>query len=189
MSAEIDEYPSLRFQDIRKKPASQMDTQTDRQTDRQHENSIPPSFIRGIKRFLNVFFFTIHGHRGAILFNGVEPFEQIVNTPLTECPLCYLVKTGQAEETTFKDYMILCMYIVFLHHTDTMAILINGPWWCVQIFNPLLTGGSTWNLRKDDPMVSENHSKVEWMDRWMDKQTSDHNSSSWAFGYRELKNA
>ena len=38
----------------------------------------------------------------AILFNGAEPFEQIINNPSTEGPIVNLVKTGQA---------ILYMYI------------------------------------------------------------------------------
>ena len=42
VSAEIDEYPSLRFQDIRKKPASRTDTWMERQTDGR-ENSIHPT--------------------------------------------------------------------------------------------------------------------------------------------------
>ena len=42
MSAEIDEYPSLRYQDIRKKKTnSVVDGHTDGRTDGQHENSIP----------------------------------------------------------------------------------------------------------------------------------------------------
>ena len=41
VSAESDEYPSLRFQDIRKKPASQADTRTNRKQTK-HENSMPP---------------------------------------------------------------------------------------------------------------------------------------------------
>ena len=45
MSAEIDEYPSLRFQDIRKKTVSRTDTRTEGRTDGltngQRENSIP----------------------------------------------------------------------------------------------------------------------------------------------------
>ena len=48
----------------------------------------------------------------AILFNGVEPFEQIVNILSTESSMWNLVKIGQAvSEKTFKDYMILNMYI------------------------------------------------------------------------------
>ena len=45
----------------------------------------------------------------AILFDGAEPFEPIINTPKKESP----VKTGQAisEKKTFKDYMILYLYI------------------------------------------------------------------------------
>ena len=50
---------------------------------------------------------------GAILFNGVEPFKQIVNTLLTEGPMWNLVKIAQAvsEKKTFKNYTILYMYI------------------------------------------------------------------------------
>ena len=44
----------------------------------------------------------------ATLFTGVEPFDQIVNTPSTEDPMWNLVKIAQAvsEKKTFKDYMI-----------------------------------------------------------------------------------
>ena len=40
-------------------------------------------------------------------------FEQSDNMPLTEGPMCNLVKIGQAvsEKKTFKDYEILYMYI------------------------------------------------------------------------------
>ena len=56
MSAEIDEYPSLRFQDIRKKPASLTDTRTDGQTDGQTDNlkTVYPrqtKFVGGINIF------------------------------------------------------------------------------------------------------------------------------------------
>ena len=38
----------------------------------------------------------------AILFNGAEPFEQIANTPLTECPVWNQVKIYHAvSEKTF----------------------------------------------------------------------------------------
>ena len=48
-----------------------------------------------------------------ILFNDVEPFEQIVHTLSTEGPMWNLVKTVQAvSEKTFKNYTILYMYIV-----------------------------------------------------------------------------
>ena len=49
----------------------------------------------------------------AILFNGVETFEQIVNVPSTEGPMWNLLKIGQtdSEKKTFKDYMILYLYI------------------------------------------------------------------------------
>ena len=48
----------------------------------------------------------------AILFNGAEPFEQIVNILSTEGPMWNLVKTVQAvsEKKTFKDFTILYMY-------------------------------------------------------------------------------
>ena len=47
----------------------------------------------------------------AILFNGAEPFEQIVNIPSTESPMWNLVKIGPAvSEKMFKDFMILYMY-------------------------------------------------------------------------------
>ena len=48
----------------------------------------------------------------AILFNDVEPFEQIDNTPSTENPMQNLGKIGYAvSEKTFKDYKILYIYI------------------------------------------------------------------------------
>ena len=49
----------------------------------------------------------------AILFNGAEPYEQIGNTLLTEGPMWNLVKITQAvsEKKTFKNCIILCMYI------------------------------------------------------------------------------
>ena len=47
----------------------------------------------------------------AILFNGTEPFEQIVNMPLTEGPMWDLVKIGEAVSEKFKDFMILYLYI------------------------------------------------------------------------------
>ena len=48
----------------------------------------------------------------ATLFNGVEPFEQIVNTPSIEVSMWNLVKIGRAvsEMKTFKDYTILNTY-------------------------------------------------------------------------------
>ena len=49
----------------------------------------------------------------AILFNGAEPFEQILNILSTEDPMWNLVKTIQSvsENKTFKDFTILYMYI------------------------------------------------------------------------------
>ena len=48
----------------------------------------------------------------AILFNGAEPFEQIVNIFLIEGPMWNLVKNVQAvsEKKTLKDFTILHMY-------------------------------------------------------------------------------
>ena len=48
----------------------------------------------------------------AILFNGVEPFKQIINTLSTEGPMWNLVKIAHAvSEKKFKNYTILYMYI------------------------------------------------------------------------------
>ena len=48
----------------------------------------------------------------AILFNGTEPFEHIVNILLTESPMCNLVKIVLAvSEKLFKDFKISYMYI------------------------------------------------------------------------------
>ena len=49
----------------------------------------------------------------AILFNGMEPFEQIGNTHSTEGPMCNLVKIAQvlSEKKTFKYYTILYINI------------------------------------------------------------------------------
>ena len=44
----------------------------------------------------------------AILFNGAEPFEQIVNILLTEGSIWNLMKSVEAvSEKTFKDFTIL----------------------------------------------------------------------------------
>ena len=50
----------------------------------------------------------------AILFNGVEPFEQIVSTLSTEGPVWNLVKIAQASnfrEEDIKNNTITYMYI------------------------------------------------------------------------------
>ena len=48
----------------------------------------------------------------AILFNGTEPFEQILNILSTEGPKRNLVKIAQmVSEKTLKNYTILYMYI------------------------------------------------------------------------------
>ena len=58
------------------------------------------------------FFFLSYMGMVAILFNGVKPFDKIVNIPLTEGPVWNLVKIWQAvSEKMFKDYMILYMYV------------------------------------------------------------------------------
>ena len=52
------------------------------------------------------------GNLMPILFNGAEPFKDIVNTLLTEGPMWNLVKFAEAvSEKTFKNYTILYMYI------------------------------------------------------------------------------
>ena len=49
----------------------------------------------------------------AILFNSMEPFEQIVNTLLTEGPMWNLMRTQSvSEKKRCKNYTILYMYIV-----------------------------------------------------------------------------
>ena len=49
----------------------------------------------------------------AILLNGAEQFEQIVNIPSTEGPMWNQEKIGQvvSEKKTFKYFMVLYMYI------------------------------------------------------------------------------
>ena len=48
----------------------------------------------------------------AILFNGTEPFDLIINTLSTKGPMWNLVKIVQeVSEKKFKDFMILYMYI------------------------------------------------------------------------------
>ena len=65
-----------------------------------------------------------------------------------------------------------------------LAILINGPWPFVQIFNPPLTQGSTWSLKKIGPGVTWRIRSNVWMDGWQTDgrpwTARDHNSSSWA---------
>ena len=50
----------------------------------------------------------------AILLNGVDPFDQIVNILSTEGPMWNLVKTVQAvsEKKKFKYFTILFIYTV-----------------------------------------------------------------------------
>ena len=57
----------------------------------------------------------------------------------------------------------------------------------VQIFNPPLTQGSAWSLKKFGPGISEKMFKG--VNGWTDRRRtgSDHNSSSWAFSSDELK--
>ena len=75
------------------------------------------------------------------------------------------------------------------------AILINGPWLFVQIFNPPSTEGSTWRLKKIGPRVSDEksfkvyrtmHGRRRTDDDDGRRMASDHISSSWAFGSDEL---
>ena len=51
------------------------------------------------------------------------------------------------------------------------AILINLPWPFVQIFNPPLTEGSTWSLKKIGPGVSEEKSIKGVDGLWTDGRT------------------
>ena len=53
----------------------------------------------------------------AILFNGAEPLEQIVNTLLTEGPMLNMVKSAQAvsEKKMLKNYTILYTYMYIAH--------------------------------------------------------------------------
>ena len=50
-----------------------------------------------------------------ILFYNAEPFEQTVNTPLTEDPMWNLVKIGQmvSVKMTFKDFSTFSPYKCF----------------------------------------------------------------------------
>ena len=50
------------------------------------------------------------------------------------------------------------IYFKCLHYMDSAAILINGPWPFVQIFNLFLTERFTWRLGKNVPWVSEEKS-------------------------------
>ena len=47
------------------------------------------------------------------------------------------------------------------------AILINGPWPFVHIFNPSLTEGSTWSLKNIGPGASEKK-LFKGVNRWKD---------------------
>ena len=66
-----------------------------------------------------------------------------------------------------------------------VAILISGPWPFVQLSNPPLSKGSTWNLKKIGPGLSEEKSFKDVDGRGT---ASDHNSSPWAFSSGELNN-
>ena len=46
----------------------------------------------------------------AIFFNSAEPFEQIVNTPLTEGPMWNLVKIGHAGSNKMFYVVVLRFY-------------------------------------------------------------------------------
>ena len=54
---------------------------------------------------------------------------------------------------------------VFLPYMGMAAILIDGSWPFEQIFNPPLTEGSTWNLKKFGTGVSEEKS-FKGVDGW-----------------------
>ena len=63
----------------------------------------------------------------AILFNGTEPFEQIVNIPSTEGPKWNLVKICQAvSEKKMSDVMILYLYIAQWQGQITLE---DVGWW------------------------------------------------------------
>ena len=66
---------------------------------------------------------------------------------------------------------------MFLPYVGMAAILINGLWPFVQIFNPPLTEGSTWSLKKIGPEVSEE--VIQGVDGGMDgrRTASDHSFS------------
>ena len=104
--------------------------------------------------------------------NLVDIESSMLYTKILLCPKALLV---------LEKYIFKC-----LHYMDSAAILINGPWPFVQIFNLLLTERFTWRLgkmalgfqRRSRSNVSTDGRTDD--DRW---QTScDHNSSSWAFG-------
>ena len=60
-----------------------------------------------------------------ILFNGAEPFEQIVNILVTEGHLWNLVETVEAvSEKMFNNFTILYMYIAQRQEQITPKILI-----------------------------------------------------------------
>ena len=61
--------------------------------------------------------------------------------------------------------MLYMVKIQFLPDMGMAAILINRPWPFVQIFNPPLTEGFTWSLKKIVPGVSEEKS-FKGVDGW-----------------------
>ena len=78
-----------------------------------HTKIQPQSFLRTGEEDFQVFL--PYMGMAAILFNGVEPFEQSVNIPSTEGPMWNLVKIGQVDiEKTFKDFKVLVLLFVAL---------------------------------------------------------------------------
>ena len=71
---------------------------------------------------------------------------------------------------------------------DMAAILFNGRWPFEQNFNPLLTEGCIWNLKKIGPGVSKKKSFKRAYGRTDGRRTSvDRNSSPLGFGSGEVK--
>ena len=63
----------------------------------------------------------------AILFNGMKPFEQIVNILSTEGPMWNVVKIVQvvSEKKMFKDFIILHIYIaLWLVHINHKILTV-----------------------------------------------------------------
>ena len=57
---------------------------------------VSPKAGTGKEKFSMFWVFLPYMDMAAILFIGMEPFEQIVNTSLTKGPMCNLLKTGPA---------------------------------------------------------------------------------------------
>ena len=75
---------------------------------------IQPKAFSGLEmKLFKCFFFVPSMGMVAILSNDTEPFEQIINTLLTEGPMWNLVKIAHSvsEKKTLKNNTILYMYI------------------------------------------------------------------------------